>query len=177
VGTGKVSLQYEQVFGNSSSGRMELDPRLSKLGTGKLELEVKSDPPAAPEKKAPQKQEAGDQTAKKFWAGMSVNQPLFRAGHDTNLLQFNFALVNESAEVLDPKIPGYPRLIVNDKELDLTRIPGVGPRDGRFKALPPGDNLQFGMGAGQFFDKPGVYRVYWQGEDFRSNEVVFRVVK
>jgi len=56
-------------------------------------------------------------------------------------------------------------------------IPGVGPRDGRFKALPPGDNLQFDMGAGRFFDKPGVYRVYWQGEDFRSNEVVFRVTR
>lgn len=177
VGTGKVSLQYEQVIGNSSSGRMELDPTLSKLATGKLELEVKSDPPAAPEKKAPQKKELGENTAKNFWAGMSVNQPLFRVGQDTSLIQFNFALANESDKVLDPKIPGYPRLIVNGEELDLTRIPGVGPRDGRFKALPPGDNLQFGMGAGQFFDKPGVYRVYWQGEDFRSNEVVFRVVK
>ena len=108
---------------------------------------------------------------------MSVNQPLFRAGQNTNLLQFNFALVNESDKVIDPKIPGYPRLIVNGKELDLSSIPGSGPRDGRFKALPPGDNLQFGMGAGQFFDKPGVYSVYWQGEGFRSNEVVFRVMK
>jgi hypothetical protein len=177
VGTGKVSLQCERVIGNSSSGRMELDPVLSKLATGKLELEIESDPPAAIEKKAPQKQEPGDQTAKKFWAGMSVNQPLFRAGHDTNLLQFHFALVNESDKVIDPKIPGYPRLIVNGKELDLSSIPGTGPRDERFKALPPGDNLQFGMGAGRHFDKPGVYRVYWQGEEFRSNEVVFRVMK
>jgi len=105
-------------------------------------------------------------TAKKFWAGMSVNQPLFWAGQNTNLLQFNFALVNESDKVIDPKIPGYPRLIMNGEELDLTLIPGSGPRDGRFKALPPGDNLQFGMGAGQFFNKPGVYSVYWQGEGF-----------
>lgn len=40
VGTGKVTLQYTQVIGNSSSGRMELDPVLSKLATGKLELQV-----------------------------------------------------------------------------------------------------------------------------------------
>jgi RNA polymerase sigma factor (sigma-70 family) len=120
---------------------------------------------------------AGNRVAKKLWAGMSVNQPLFRVGQNTNLLQFNFALINESDKVIDPEIPGYPRLIVNGKELDLSSIPGVGPRDERFKALLAGDNLQFGMGAGQFFDRPGVYSVYWQGVGFRSNEVVFRVMK
>jgi RNA polymerase sigma factor (sigma-70 family) len=46
VGTGKVGLQYEQVFGSSSAGRLELDPTLSKLATGKLELEIKDSPPA-----------------------------------------------------------------------------------------------------------------------------------
>jgi hypothetical protein len=48
VGTGKVSLQYERVFGSSSAGRLELDPALSNLATGKLELEIESAPPAAP---------------------------------------------------------------------------------------------------------------------------------
>src|SRR6202040_3041595 len=50
-GTGKVSIQYGRVFGNSSSGQIELDPNLSKLATGKLELEIKADPPPASEKK------------------------------------------------------------------------------------------------------------------------------
>ena len=49
VGTGKVSLQYERVFGNSSAGRIKLDPALSKLATGKLELEIKPAPPVAPQ--------------------------------------------------------------------------------------------------------------------------------
>ena len=44
VDTGKVSLQYERVFGNTSAGRSNLDPALAKLATGKLELEV--EPPA-----------------------------------------------------------------------------------------------------------------------------------
>jgi RNA polymerase sigma factor (sigma-70 family) len=46
-GTGKVSVQYERVLGNSSSGTITLDPALGKLATGKLELEIKSEPPPA----------------------------------------------------------------------------------------------------------------------------------
>ena len=40
-GTGKFQVQYERVFGNSSSGSIKIDLALSKLATGKLELEVK----------------------------------------------------------------------------------------------------------------------------------------
>jgi RNA polymerase sigma factor (sigma-70 family) len=42
-GTGKFQVQYKRVIGKSSAGP-EPDPKLSKLATGKLELEVKSDP-------------------------------------------------------------------------------------------------------------------------------------
>jgi RNA polymerase sigma factor (sigma-70 family) len=42
LGTGKVSFQYERVLGNSSAGFIKLDPALSKLATGKLDLEIKS---------------------------------------------------------------------------------------------------------------------------------------
>jgi hypothetical protein len=41
-GTGKFQLQYERVFGNSSAGTIKLDPALSKLATGKLELEIRA---------------------------------------------------------------------------------------------------------------------------------------
>jgi uncharacterized protein (TIGR03067 family) len=51
VGTGKVTVQYGRVFGNSSAGGIKIDPALSKLATGKLEVEVESDPPAASGKK------------------------------------------------------------------------------------------------------------------------------
>jgi hypothetical protein len=44
----KVSLQYGRVFGNSSLGRLNLDPELSKLATGKLEPEIN---PVLPRKK------------------------------------------------------------------------------------------------------------------------------
>jgi hypothetical protein len=49
--SGKVYVQYERVFGNSSSGSFKPDPNLSKLATGKLELEINPAPPAATEKK------------------------------------------------------------------------------------------------------------------------------
>jgi RNA polymerase sigma factor (sigma-70 family) len=39
-GTGKFQIQYERVFGNSSTGKVTPDPTLSKLATGKLELEI-----------------------------------------------------------------------------------------------------------------------------------------
>jgi hypothetical protein len=45
--SGKVAIQYERVLGNSSAGRIKLDPTLSKLATGKLELEIRPAPPAA----------------------------------------------------------------------------------------------------------------------------------
>jgi uncharacterized protein (TIGR03067 family) len=45
VGTGKVTIQYVRVFGNSSIGSVTVDPRIAGLATGKLELEVKEAPP------------------------------------------------------------------------------------------------------------------------------------
>ncbi len=57
--TGKLSVQYERVLENSSWGSIKIDPALSKLATGKLELEIKSDPP----KKQVQKQQKEGFTA------------------------------------------------------------------------------------------------------------------
>ena len=42
VPMGKVTLQYKQVLGDSSSGQMNIDPVLSKLATGKVELQVQA---------------------------------------------------------------------------------------------------------------------------------------
>jgi RNA polymerase sigma factor (sigma-70 family) len=51
VGTGKVSVQYNRLFGNTSVGRIKVDPDLLDLTTGSLELEIKPAPPPATEKK------------------------------------------------------------------------------------------------------------------------------
>jgi RNA polymerase sigma factor (sigma-70 family) len=113
--------------------------------------------------------------AKPLWAGLSINQPVFREG-GTELLQLTFSMVNDGDKVIDPKIAAS-KLIVNGKPLpDSAFIFGNGPRDDRFTALPPGDFLLFGYGLGSRFKKPGVYRVYWEGEGFRSPQVVFRIL-
>jgi RNA polymerase sigma factor (sigma-70 family) len=41
LGTGRFTVHYERVFGRTYQATVELDPVLSKLATGKLELEVK----------------------------------------------------------------------------------------------------------------------------------------
>jgi RNA polymerase sigma factor (sigma-70 family) len=114
--------------------------------------------------------------AKPLWAGLSINQPVFTEG-DINLLQLTFTLVNDGDKVIDPKITTSAKIVVNGKPLpDSAFIFGNGPRDARFTALPPGDYLLFGSGLGSRFKKPGVYRVHWEGDGFRSPEIVFRVL-
>jgi RNA polymerase sigma factor (sigma-70 family) len=43
LGTGKFTLQYERVFSNTWGAKITLDPALTKLATGKLDLEIKSE--------------------------------------------------------------------------------------------------------------------------------------
>jgi hypothetical protein len=40
-GVGKFSVQHERVLGNSTASAIEIDPALSELATGALELEIK----------------------------------------------------------------------------------------------------------------------------------------
>jgi RNA polymerase sigma factor (sigma-70 family) len=48
--TGNVSLWYERLVGNSAPGAIKLDPKLCKLATGKVQLEIMADPLAATQK-------------------------------------------------------------------------------------------------------------------------------
>jgi len=50
LGTGKFTVQYERGFGKSYQGTSEVAPPLKDLGTGKLGLEIKSEPPATEKK-------------------------------------------------------------------------------------------------------------------------------
>ena len=110
-----------------------------------------------------------------LWAALTANHAVFRRG-ETNGLNVEFTLVNDGGVTVDPKI-GESRIVVNGEELaDSGLILGNGPRDARFAALPPGDYLRFSYALGDHFKEPGVYRVSWRGADFRSPEVVFRVL-
>jgi hypothetical protein len=118
---------------------------------------------------------APGRAAKLLWAGLSANRPVFLEG-ETGELQMNFTLVSDADKVIDPKIPSS-RIVINDKALaDSGFILGNGIRTKDFNNLAPGKYLLFSYAMGKYCDRPGVYRVYWEGEHFRSAEVVFRVL-
>ncbi len=113
--------------------------------------------------------------SKPLWAGLSINRPVFQEGR-TGDRQITFTLVNDGDKVIDPKVASS-KLSVNGKPLaDSAFILGNGPRDDRFEALPAGDHLVFAYALGSYFDRPGVYRVCWEGKSFRSADLVFRVL-
>jgi hypothetical protein len=119
-----------------------------------------------------------NKTKTKLWAGISVSQPVFVGKNDTvpGIFQINFTMINDGDKTIDPEISSS-KLLINGKELkDWPILVSNGPKDNRFKALPPGDYLLFGSGLGKYFEEPGIYKVSWQGKAFQSNEIEFRVL-
>jgi len=111
----------------------------------------------------------------KLWAAISVNEPVFRDGY-TKDLQMDFAVVNDGQTTIDPKT-NSSHLFINGEELKSWQfIAGNGPRSGNYNALPPGDSTSFGYALGDLFEKPGVYKVRWEGENFKAPEIMFRVM-
>jgi hypothetical protein len=110
-----------------------------------------------------------------LWAGLSVNHPMFKAGR-TKDLRIEFTLVNDGDTVIDPKIADS-RIVINGKECtDSGLIFSSVEKGTRFKALSPGESLQFDCQLGDQFKEPGTYRTSWKGADFRSPEIVLRVL-
>ena len=110
-----------------------------------------------------------------LWAAISVSAPMFDEGW-TKDLSIRFTLVNDGSELINPKIEAS-RIIINGRELENSSlIFGNGPRDARWSALPPGDNLSVAYALEQHFKDPGIYRVSWKGEGFEAPAVIFRVM-
>jgi hypothetical protein len=110
-----------------------------------------------------------------LWAGLSVNHPIFKAGQ-TKDLRIEFTLVNDGNKVIDPKLADS-RIVINGTERTDSRLIFSNVQIGaRFKALSPGDSLQFGFPLGDQFKEPGTYRVSWKGAGFHSPEIVLRIL-
>jgi hypothetical protein len=124
----------------------------------------------------------------KLWAAVGVSDALldwsnhFWENPRIPPFTIDFALVNDGDKVIDPKLESS-QLFINGRECDGKdgRINwavqmGNGPRDDRWKALPPGDYLNFKIAMTEHFKEPGEYRIKWKGEGFEAPEVVFRVM-
>jgi hypothetical protein len=110
-----------------------------------------------------------------LWAALSVNHPIFKAGK-TKDLRIEFSLVNDGANVIDPRI-AESGIVINGKEItEPGSVFGSASKDPPFKALSSGESLQFGVLLGEHFKEPGTYRVSWKGASFQSPEIVLRIL-
>ena len=110
-----------------------------------------------------------------LWAGLSVNHAIFKAGQTKDLI-IEFTLVNDGDQVIDPKIADS-RIVINGKECTDSGMIFSGVEKGpRFKAVSPGDSLQFSLSLIEQFREPGTYRLSWTSAEFRSPEIVLRIL-
>ena len=111
----------------------------------------------------------------KLWAGISVQQPVF-GQTETAKLVMSFAVVNDGTSDANPNIE-FSRLFINGVEpQNWGNIILNGLRTPEWKIFPPGRTLTFTYALGTLFSKPGVYTVRWEGVNFKSADLVFRVV-
>ncbi|WFB37480.1 hypothetical protein P3T73_06875 [Kiritimatiellota bacterium B12222] len=111
----------------------------------------------------------------KLWAAVSVTKPVFQSNSTENL-QIFFALVNDGKTTVNPETDSS-RLFINGKELEAwSFIVANGPRSMNYNALPPGGSIVFTYAMGNYFTNSGIYKVRWEGENFKTSEITFRVL-
>jgi hypothetical protein len=112
----------------------------------------------------------------KLWSAISVAQPVFRPSEVARLMLF-FGVVNDGDTVANPDVESSHLLINGTEPKDWSFVIGNGIRTSEFTALPPGRALSFGYQLGsRYFGTPGIYTVQWEGQNFRSAEITFRVM-
>ena len=113
-------------------------------------------------------------------AGIAFQEPIYTISEMNRVLTC-FALFNHGPSTVNPKVESS-HLLIN----------GVEPKNWPFlikatverfsrtmpflNSLPPGGHLRFDCPIAEYFEKPGVYTLRWQGESFRSPDLTVRVV-
>jgi hypothetical protein len=110
-----------------------------------------------------------------LWAAMTVQQPVIPKSR-INDLTITFAIVNDGDLTVNPGVAAS-HLFINGVELkQWAFISSNGPKGSFNTALPPKRTLLFGYALGMYFQKPGVYTVGWQGDNFTAPDITFRVL-
>jgi len=134
--------------------------------------------PDLPKRAEGEKKSQPAKTEKAVWAGISVNQAIFRQEEleDQGALLIKCALVNDGDKTAATDVDSW-RIIINGKQLNesnTSRMFGNGSR--MEDTLPPGGHAQVAKAMGVYFKEPGTYKVSWKGKTFASPEIVFRVL-
>jgi hypothetical protein len=141
---------------------------------------VVMDPPVELSGSATQgQQKSQDQKPKQspLWAAITVPQPIYVEGSETDRLQIYFGVFNDGHSAVSPNVESSHLYINGVEPQDWWFVISNGIRNELFSSLPPGQALQFTYLLGpRYFQKPGIYTVRWDGENFRSPELTFRVV-
>jgi len=113
----------------------------------------------------------------KLWAVLGVPGPVLQLA-EAEKMSLDFYVVNDGPTVAAARIEST-RLYINGVRLAAweNSISGNGLRSEYFNALPPGQILQFGYQLGpRYFSTPGIYTVQWEGPDYKSPPLTFRVM-
>jgi hypothetical protein len=112
----------------------------------------------------------------KLWAAVSVEKPAIRLS-EAQSLAVNFWIVNDGRTEANPQIEASHLFINGVEPPDWRIVIGNGLRSPSFWALPPGRILQFGYQLGpRYFSRPGIYTLRWEGRNFSSATITFRVL-
>jgi hypothetical protein len=112
----------------------------------------------------------------KLWAALGVARPLFQLP-EMQHMSLSFVVVNDGQVAANPRV-GSSHLLINGVEPeDWGVVINNGLRSPDFESLAPGRILSFGYELGpRYFSSPGIYFVRWEGPDFKSAEITFRVM-
>ena len=89
----------------------------------------------------------------------------------------DFYVVNDGQTTADPHLESTHLFINGAEPAAWPMIIGNGLRSSYFTALPPGKILQFGYQLGpRYFSTQGIYTVQWEGPDYKSPPLTFRVM-
>jgi RNA polymerase sigma factor (sigma-70 family) len=146
-GTGKFSIQYERVLGNSTVSAIEIDPALSKIATGKLELEVK-EPEKQPQEDKKETFTSWGKEIGGLQAGIGFRPGEKRAYHHGESVTIVARIRNLSKEAIEFKhiwaffVENAPTVTdPRGKVVQLPRVGAEGLQMPRSTKVPPGKDV------------------------------------
>ncbi|HEY9678914.1 MAG TPA: hypothetical protein V6C76_12975 [Drouetiella sp.] len=105
-------------------------------------------------------------------ASISSNKSTFTTANIKQLTIF-FELKNVTSKTVNPEIPATVLVIDDRVYRDSAWMFSNGPRDARFKALPPNDTLSFSYVLDDVIKTSGEHKIVWRGAN--QNDALLKI--